>query len=251
MGLIKTPEEIAKIEMAGKILKKAIDILRAETKEGVTLTALDRLARKIIEENGGEPAFLNYRPEGAVRPFPATICASPNDVVVHGVPIARKIKSGDLISIDCGVRYQGYYADAAFTVGVGRISPESRKLITVTREALELGIAAARVGNTVGHIGSAIGMHIRKNGFKVIRGLTGHGVGTMLHEEPTIYNEGERGTGMKLQAGMTIAIEPMVAIGTSRVEQLHDDSYATADGSLSAHFEKTIVITAKGPRILT
>ncbi len=251
MALVKTAEEIGKIEIAGKILKKTIDILREETKEGVTLTALDRLAKRIIEENGGEPAFLNYRPEGAARPYPSTICASPNDIVVHGVPVARKIKSGDVISIDCGVRYQGYYADAAFTVGVGRISPQIRKLIAVTREALELGIKAARPGNTVGHIGSAIGIHVRKNGFKVVRGLTGHGVGTRLHEEPTVYNEGERGTGIMLQAGMTIAIEPMVAIGTSRVEQLHDDSYATADGSIAAHFEKTIVITEKGPRILT
>lgn len=251
MALIKTPEEIAKIAKAGAILRKTLDILEQETKEGVTLTALDRLARKIIEENGAEPAFLNYRPEGAAKPYPATICASLNDVVVHGVPKAYKLKSGDVISIDCGARYQGYYADAAFTVAIGKVPAHISKLIAVTKTALEKGIKAAQAGNRIGDIGYAIGSYIKKNKFKVIKGLTGHGVGTMLHEEPSVYNEGERGKGSKLTPGMVIAIEPMVAVGTGYVEQLSDDSYATVDGSTAAHFEKTILITEKGPKILT
>lgn len=251
MALIKSQQEIEKIALAGAILRKTLDILQRETKEDVTLTALDRLARKIIEENGGEPAFLNYRPEGALKPYPATICASLNDIVVHGIPKAYRLKSGDVISIDCGVRYQGYYADAAFTVGVATISPVAQKLIAVTYGALERGIKAARAGNTIGDIGQAIGSYVRKNRFHVVRGLTGHGVGTALHEDPSVYNEGERGKGMKLVPGMTLALEPMIAIGTSRVEQLDDDSYATADGSLAAHFEHTIVITQRGPKILT
>lgn len=251
MALIKTPAEIETIARAGAILRHTLTVLAQEVKPGVTLTALDRLAKKIIETNGGEPAFLNYHPEGAAKPFPATICTSVNEVVVHGVPSPYKLQKGDIITIDAGVRLSGWYSDAAITVAVGAIPPKTQKLIKVTAMALEKGIAAAKAGNTVGDIGYAIGSFVKANGFQVIRGLTGHGVGTDLHEEPSVFNEGERGAGMKLVPGMVIAIEPMVAIGTSRVVQLADDGYATADGSLSAHFEKTIAITENGARILT
>jgi len=249
--LIKTAAEVEIMANAGKILRHTLDLLAPEIKPGVTLAALDRLAQKIIEKNGGQPAFLNYRPEGASKPYPATICASVNDVVVHGVPGSYKIKNGDVVSIDCGVKLDGWYSDAAITVVVGNATPKIRKLVAVTEQALELGIEAAQAGNTIGDIGYAIGSFIKSNGFYVVQGLTGHGIGTALHEDPSVFNDGKPGTGMKLQPGMVIAIEPMVAIGTGRVEQLDDDSFATADGSISAHFEKTIVISPEGPRILT
>lgn len=236
---------------AGNILRHTLDLLTPEIKPGVTLAALDRLAKKIIEANGGEPAFLGYLPEGARKPYPATLCTSVNDVVVHGVPSAYKIKKGDVVSIDGGVRINGWYSDAAITVVVGNATPKIRKLVAVTEEALERGILAAQVGNTIGDIGYAIGSFVKANGFHIVQGLTGHGIGTALHEDPSVFNDGKPGAGMVLQAGMVIAIEPMVAIGTGRVEQLPDDSFATADGSMSAHFEKTIAITKEGPRILT
>lgn len=249
--LIKTPAEIETIARAGKILRATLDRLAIEAKEGVTLSALDRLAEKMIRANGGIPAFLGYHPHGADKPFPSTICASVNEVVVHGVPTSYKLKAGDILSIDCGVKINGWYSDAAITVAIGAVSPKIRKLITVTEMALERGIAAAQAGNTVGDIGHAIGSFVKANKFFVIKGLTGHGVGTDLHEDPSIFNEGEAGAGMTLREGMVIAIEPMVSLGTARVEQLPDDSFATSDGSMSAHFEKTIAITADGPRILT
>lgn len=249
--LIKTPEEIETIARAGAILRVTLDKLAQEAKAGVSLTALDRLAEKMIRANGGIPAFLKYHPYGAAKPFPATICASVNDVVVHGVPTSYKLKDGDILSIDCGVKIDGWYSDAAITVAIGAVSPKAQKLIRVTELALERGIEAARVGNTVGDIGYAIGGIIRANKMFVIKGLTGHGIGTDLHEDPSIFNEGDPGTGMKLKEGMVIAIEPMVSLGTGRVVQLEDDSFATSDGSLSAHFEKTIAITSDEARILT
>ena len=249
--LIKTPVEIEIIARAGKILRATLELVASEAKPGVTLTALDRLAEKMIRKNNGQPAFLNYRPKGAKKNYPATLCTSVNNVVVHGVPTPYILRSGDVLKIDCGVVINGWYSDAALTIGVGKISPKAQKLIKVTKIALEKGIAAAQAGNTVGDIGHAIGSFVKLNKMFTIKGLSGHGIGTDLHEPPSIYNEGERGTGMKLEPGMVIAIEPMVALGTSAIKQLSDDSFATADGSLSAHFEKTITITDKDPRILT
>ena len=251
MSLIKKPDEIANVAKAGKILSATLKKLSAGAKEGVIISSLDEMAREFIEKSGGAPAFLNYQPEGADHPYPATICASLNDVIVHGVPTNRKLKNGDIFSIDCGVRYGGYCADAAITVAIGKTKPEVQKLIKVTREALMLGIKAAKPGNTLGDIGHAIGSHAKKNKLKVVRGLTGHGIGTHLHEDPSIFNEGTPGKGMKLAVGMTLALEPMFAIGSANVIQLDDESYATEDGSMSAHFEHTIVITEKGAKILT
>lgn len=251
MSLVKTADQIETIAAAGKILRATLDRLAQETKPGITLTALDRLAEKMIRANGGEPGFLGYHPDGALHPYPATLCTSVNDVVVHGVPTVYKLKKGDVLKIDCGVKISGWNSDAAVTVIIGNVPPKVRKLVSVTEEALERGIKAAQAGNTVGDIGHAISSFVSANGFHVVQGLTGHGIGTELHEDPSIFNQGQPGKGMRLQPGMVICIEPMVAIGTGRVEQLPDDSYATADGSMSAHFEKTIVITEKGPRILT
>jgi methionyl aminopeptidase len=249
--LIKSAAEIETIARAGVILRHTLDLLTREVKEGVTLAALDRLAEKTIRANGGEPAFKGYRPEGASKPYPATICASVNDVVVHGVPTTYVLKKGDVLKIDCGVKINGWYSDAAVTVAIGTVPPKVKKMIQVTELALERGIQAAKAGNTIGDIGHAVGSLVKANGFFVVRGLTGHGVGTHLHEEPSVFNEGEAGAGMTLQPGMVIAIEPMVSMGTNRIEQLPDDSFATADGSLSAHFEKTIAITNDDARVLT
>ncbi len=251
MALVKTQAEIETIARAGAILRTVLDTLKKEVKPGVSLLELDKRAQTLIEAAGGVPAFLGYKPAGATRPYPATLCTSVNDVVVHGVPSAYVLKNGDVVSIDCGVKINGWYSDAAFTVAVGEVSPKIKKLISVTEESLELGIAAAQAGSTVGDIGAAIGSFVKKNGFYVIKGLTGHGVGKNLHEEPSIFNEGKAGTGPKLAPGMVIAIEPMVAIGTNEIMQLADESYGTTDESMAAHFEKTIVITSDGPRILT
>lgn len=252
MALIKSPTEIETMARAGAILRETLEMLQAEIKVGDSLLELDAKARTFIESRGGEPAFLGYKPAGATRAYPATICSSVNNVVVHGIPTSYRLQAGDVVSIDCGVKINGYYSDAAFTVLVGTPkNPRIKKLISVTEEALAIGIEAAQAGNTVGDIGHAIGSFVKKNGLHVVRGLTGHGIGTRLHEDPSIFNEGRAGEGPKLMPGMVIAIEPMVALGTNEIVQLDDESYGTKDGSLAAHFEKTIAITKDGPRILT
>lgn len=251
MALVKTPEEIKKIATAGKILGFVLAELKKKIQPGVTPLELDKLAQNLIEDAGAEPSFLNYQPNGATRPYPATICASINSVVVHGVPTNKPLKEGDVVSIDCGVKYQGYNADAAFTVGVGKIKKEEAELIRATQEALSRGIDRARAGKTLGDIGFAIGSYIKKKGFFVMEGLTGHGIGTELHEDPYVPNVGVRGQGLSLKIGMVLALEPMTSLGTSKILQLTDEGYATRDGSVAAHFEHTIVITEKGPKILT
>lgn len=252
MSLIKSQAEIETMARAGAILRETLDALKKEVRVGVSLLDLDKKARELIEQKGGTPAFLGYKPAGATKPYPATLCTSVNNVVVHGIPTTYTLQSGDVVSIDCGVKINGYYSDAAFTMLVGETkNPKVKKLISVTEEALALGIAAAQAGATLGDIGNAIGSHIKSNGLYVVRGLTGHGIGTKLHEDPSVLNEGKAGTGSKLVPGMVIAIEPMVALGTNEIVQLEDESYGTADDSLAAHFEKTIAITPDGPRILT
>jgi len=249
--LIKTPEQIKKIRNAGKILANTIAELRKVIKEGITLRELDVIAKSSIEEAGAKPAFLGYRPHGAKRAYPASICASLNEVVVHGLPGNYKLKSGDIISVDLGVDYGGGIADAAFSVGIGDISDEARRLLDVTQNSLLVGIKECRPNRTVGDIGWAINNYVTKNNFKVVKGLTGHGVGDQLHEEPSIFNEGNKNTGLKIKAGMVFAIEPMVSAGDPYLIQLPDDSYATRDGSLTGHFEHTVLITENGPEILT
>ncbi len=251
MALVKSQPEIETMARAGAILRTVLDTLKAEIRPGLSLLELDKRARQLIEAAGGKPAFLGYKPSGATRPYPATLCTSVNNVVVHGIPTSYALRAGDIVSIDCGVKINGWYSDAAFTVAVGEVSPQLKKLISVTEEALQRGIDAAQHGNTVGDIGNAVGSFIKKQGLYVVKGLTGHGIGTNLHEEPSIFNEGKPGTGPKLVPGMVIAIEPMVAIGTNEIVQLADESYGTKDGSIAAHFEKTIAITKEGPRILT
>ncbi|MFH1346785.1 MAG: type I methionyl aminopeptidase [Spirochaetota bacterium] len=254
-NLLKSPKEIRNIAVAGKILAKILKVLEKEIQVGVSLKQLDTLAYQLSKKHGVQPAFLGYRPDAASRPFGASICASLNDVIVHGLPNNYKLQSGDILKIDFGVEYResgkSFFADSALTVGLGKISKDAQNLIKITKTALEKALKAAKSGNTLGDIGYAIERVARENRLSVLRELTGHGTGLALHEEPIIYNFGERGTGMVLKPGMVLAIEPMLSTGSSGIIQRPDESWATADGGLAAHFEHTIVITKRGQKVLT
>ncbi len=235
----------------GRRLGAVLQRLRSEVRPGVTTLSLDRVARKIITEGGDTPAFLNYRPEGARRAYPYTLCASVNDVVVHGQPSNYVLRDGDIVKLDLGLKHEGFYLDAAITAAVGKVPAEDKKLMAVTEESLYAGIKEAKPGNTLGDIGYAIERVVRKHKFSIAEGLTGHGIGRALHEDPTVFNFGDRGTGVKLVSGMVIAIEPMVTVGAGAIVQLKDESYGTMDRSHAAHFEHTVAITDAGPLILT
>ncbi|MDH5442611.1 MAG: type I methionyl aminopeptidase, partial [Candidatus Nomurabacteria bacterium] len=221
----------------------------------VNALALDKIAQKKIAEFGDTPAFLGYAPEGVPVKYPAALCVSVNDQVVHGIPAQDIIlKDGDIVSIDCGLTHNGLFTDHAITVPVGKISAEAHELISVTHEALNVGIAAAQPGNTVGDIGYAIQTYIESQDAKygIVRELTGHGVGVEIHEDPYIFNFGKPGQGAVLKPGMVVAIEPMITLGKPAVNFWKDHyTVATADGSLSAHFEHTVVITENGVEVLT
>jgi methionyl aminopeptidase len=251
MALIKTEAQVALMAEAGRILAKTLKFLEAQVKEGMTLLELDRLARETIIAEGGKPAFLGYKPYGAKHPYPATLCTSLNEVVVHGTPSERVLTAGDILKIDLGVKYRGYYADSAITVAVGNAGATALRLISTTEEALRRAIAKATPKYTIGDIGHAVASYVRAQGFEVVQGLTGHGIGTKLHEDPSVFNEGVPGTGLPLQAGMVLAIEVMTSAGSPRIKQLPDDSYATSDGSISAHFEHTVAVTKTQPHLLT
>lgn len=253
MITIKTEKEIEIMAEGGKILKEILQNLASAVKPGVTTLELDKLARELVlswskkmPEAKIQSSFSGY------RGYPAFLCVSVNDEVVHGVPSERKIKDGDVVGLDFGVVYKGFHTDSALTVGVGKISKEAEKLISVTKEALDIGIQEARAGQTTGDIGYAIQRHVEKNGFSVVRELVGHGVGRKLHEEPYVPNYGKKGRGEILKEGMTIAIEPMVTANRPEVV-LSDDNwtYKTKDGSLAAHFEHTLAITKSSPVVLT
>lgn len=235
----------------GRRLAAVLQRLKAEARAGVTTLSLDRIARELIVDDGDTPAFLDYRPAGARHAYPYTLCASVNNVVVHGQPSKYVLREGDIISLDLGLKHDGFYLDAAVTAAVGRITPEAKKLMAVTEESLYAGIKEARPGKTLGDIGYAIEHVAHKARFSVVDGLTGHGIGRVLHDEPTVFNYGDKGTGMRLTAGMVIAIEPMIAAGRGGIVQLRDESYGTEDRSLAAHFEHTVAITEHGPLILT
>lgn len=246
MVKLKTPEEIEKLAEGGKLLHYVLTELEALAKPGATGKQLDEHARKLIAELGARPAFLGY------KGFPATACVSVNDAVVHGLPTDKPFQEGDLVGIDVGLIYHGLYTDSARTVGVGKITPESRRLLDVTKEALRLGIAAAQVGSTTGDIGAAVQTYVEGNGFGVVRQLVGHGVGHAVHEAPSVPNFGTLGAGHTLQEGLVIAIEPMVTMGDPGVETAEDKwTVVTRAGSPAAHFEHTVAVTADGPRILT
>lgn len=254
MGIIiKTPKEIETLREGGRRLATILHKVKAKVAPGISTKELDEYAFKLIKDGGDVPAFLNYRPEGANTPYPASLCVSVNDEVVHGIPNKNKIlKEGDIVSIDLGLKHKGLYTDMAMTVPVGKVSPSSLKLLKVTEEALEVGINAAYRGNTVGDVGHAIESFVRPHKYGIVEVLSGHGVGKYIHEDPYIPNFGKSGKGVKLAPGMVVAIEPMLNNGTKNVT-LDEDGYTfrTADGKKSAHFEHTILITEGEPEILT
>ncbi len=247
---IKSPEEIAIMRQAGRINALALQAVREAIRPGVSTAELDAIAEEVIRRHGGKPAFKGYP---GPYPFPATITVCINEELVHGIPREdRIIQEGDIVSVDCGTIYKGFVADAAFTVGVGDISPLARKLLQVTEEALHRGIQQARPGRYTGDISAAIQAHVEKHGFHVVREYTGHGIGRWMHEDPAVPNFGEPGTGVLLRPGMVLALEPMVLVGTPETEVLEDEwTVVSADGSLTAHFEHTVAVTEFGPQILT
>ncbi|MBI4086345.1 MAG: type I methionyl aminopeptidase [Candidatus Liptonbacteria bacterium] len=248
---IKTKEEIEIMAEGGRRLGEILASLASEVRPGIGTAFFDTRSFALIKKAGCEPAFLNYRPTGAKKAYPATICVSINDVVVHGVPSKRVIEDGDIVSLDLGLKYKGWYVDAAVSVGAGKLDTKKYKLIAAAKNALELGIGQAMPGKTLGDIGCAIEKFVKQERFSIVEGLTGHGIGRELHEEPAVFNFGKPGKGEPLKVGMVIAIEPMISAGGAKIRQLQDDSYAIADGSLAAHFEHTIAITENGPRVLT
>jgi methionyl aminopeptidase len=250
MIYLKTKEEIELMRESALMVSRTLAIIAREVKPGVNSLFLDHLAEEFILDNGGTPAFKGY---GSTKnPFPATLCISVNEAVVHGIPNKEPLKEGDIISVDCGVKKNGYYGDHAYTFAVGEIKPEIQKLIDVTKESLYLGIAQMVSGNRVGDISFAIQQHAEKNGFGVVRELVGHGLGKKLHEEPEVPNYGKRGDGPKLKEGMVLAIEPMINLGTKNVKQLNDGwTIVTADNKPSAHFEHDVAIVNGKPEILS
>ena len=239
----------------GKRLAFILNEVAKIVRPGVSTRELDVLAHKLSVQGGDKPAFLDYKPYGAKRAYPASLCVSINDEVVHGIPNENEpkiLKEGDIVSLDMGIIHKGLITDSAITVPVGKINKKARELLNVTREALDIGIQMARAGNTVGDIGFAIENFVKPYGFGVVRELAGHGVGYKVHEDPYVPNYGRRGEGEILRPGMVIAIEPMINEGTPDIKLDPDGyTYRTLDGEISAHFEHTIVITGKGPEILT
>ncbi len=246
MIIKKTSAEIEQMAAAGTILVRTMSLLAGKMRPGVTTAELDQAAEKFIRSQGAEPAFKGY------RGFPGSICTSPNSMIVHGIPGPYKLGRGDILSVDIGVVHDGWVADAARTFPIAPITPIARKLLTVTEEALFLGIEQCRVGNRLGDVSHAIQEHVEAAGFSIVRTLVGHGIGRNMHEDPQIPNYGNPGTGVPLEAGMVLAVEPMVTAGRHAV-RVADDRWAiySQDGSLAAHFEFTVAITADGPRILT
>ena len=237
MILIKTEEEIELIRQSNLLLGKLHGELAKHLKPGIKTIELDKLAYEFIRDNGGKPSFLNY------RGYPNTLCISVNDVVIHGIPGDYVIKDGDLVSIDCGIELNGYHSDSAFSYAVGEVSPEVWELMKRTKEALFKGIEQAKAGNRVGDIGYAVENYVKQYGFSVVREMTGHGVGRYLHEDPAIPNYGRRGQGKRLKERMTIAIEPMVNMGTHKIYIERDGwTVRTLDGKPAAHYELSIAI---------
>ena len=245
---IKTPAEIAIMREAGRVNNLALAAVRALLQPGVTTADLNAAAEEVLRKHGAYSPFRNY----GHPPFPASICVSLNEQLVHGIQGKRKLQEGDIVSVDCGTVLEGYVGDSAFTAGVGEISPTARKLIEVVEQALSVGIAMMRAGNKTGDISSAIKQFVEGSGFNVVREYTGHGVGRSMHEGPQVPNYGAPGTGVPLRPGMTIALEPMVLVGTHRTRVLSDQwTVVSADGSLTAHQEHSVAVTEGDPLVLT
>jgi len=246
MIVLKSPEQVEKMAAAGQILVRCLRMVAAKARPGVTTEQLDQAAEKFIRSQGAEPAFKGY------RGFPGSICASPNSMVVHGIPGPYELRRGDLLSVDVGVIKDGWVADAAMTLPIGTVTPEARKLLDVTKAALFAGVGQMQPGNHLGDVSAAIQRAVEIEGLSVIRTLVGHGIGRDMHEEPQVPNFGEPGKGPELEEGTVLAIEPMVNAGGPLV-RMDEDGWAvySQDGSLAAHFEFTVAVTADGPRILT
>lgn len=243
---LKTPAEVATMRRAGAIVAEMLEKCGAAVRSGVTTGDLDRIAAQILKERGATSSFLGY------YGYPATICTSVNDEIVHGIPGRRRLREGDIVGIDAGAIVGGWHADAAVTVAVGRVSEEAERLIRAAEEALRRGVSAARAGARLGDIGSAVQRSAEGEGFSVVRNYVGHGIGRKMHEPPQVPNYGLAGQGRPISAGLCIAIEPMLNAGGAATRLLDDGwTVVTADGSLSAHFEHTIAVTAEGPVVLT
>lgn len=246
MIVYRSAAEIERMRAANQLVASILAALEAAVAPGVSTKELDALAEKLTRDAGAVPAFKGY------RGYPATLCASVNEQVVHGIPSATPLADGDIVSLDIGVKLQGYFGDSAVTVAVGQVEDRTRQLMTVTRESLEKAIAEVRVGKRLSDIGHAVQAHVEAHGFSVVREFVGHGIGEELHEDPQVPNYGQPGRGPKLAEGMVLAIEPMVAMGRPDVRVLGDGWTAvTRDGSLAAHFEHTVAVTADGPLVLT
>lgn len=248
MIMIKTPQEIEKMRRAGDIVRQTLELVRGLVKPGATTLDLEQAAEKKIADLGAVPAFKGY------HGYPCVLCTSVNSEVVHGIPSGDRIlREGDIVSIDCGAVIDGYFGDSAITVPVGeKVAPETLRLLEVTKASLENAIRTVKVGATLGDVGAAVQEVVESDGFSVVRDFVGHGIGTRMHEDPQVPNYGRRGMGLKLREGMVIAIEPMVNAGKPGVQVLSDGWTAvTQDGSMSAHFEHTVAVTAKGAVVLT
>lgn len=244
--MAKTPDQIAVMRRAGRVVAEMHERIRLALAPGVTTARLDAIAREVLERRGARSNFLGY------HGYPAVICASPNDVVVHGIPDDRVLEDGDIVAIDCGAVVDGWHGDAAFTAPVGRVSAEAAELVEVTRRSLLAGIDRLVADGRLGDVGHAVQRVVERAGFAVVREYVGHGIGAAMHEAPDVPNYGKRGTGPRLRVGDVFAVEPMVNAGGADVELLDDGwSVVTVDGSLSAHWEHTIAITEHGPEILT
>lgn len=251
--VVKSPEQIEGMRASGRLLARALALVEAAVEPGVTTNDLNTVADEFIRDNGGTPSFLGV-PAGSpgIAPFPGSICASTNDVIVHGIPSGNALQEGDIIGIDCGVILDGWHSDSAVTVAVGEVDDEAERLIAVTRNALDAAVAAALPGNRLGDVGAAVQRLVESAGFAVVRRFVGHGIGRTMHEPPQVPNFGTAGTGAVLKAGTALAIEPMVNVGSPDVRFDADGWTArSADGSLSAHFEHTVVVGATGPIVLT
>ena len=242
----KKPHDFAKMEIAGQCVAAMHEAVREAAAPGVTTRELDAIASDVVRQRGCRPSFLGY------HGFPATICASPNSAIVHGIPDGYTLRNGDIISIDAGAIYEGWHGDAAFTMAIGDVPDEVRRLLVVTEEALWNGLRMAIAGNRLGDVGHAIEATAKPHGYGVVREYIGHGIGRQMHEAPNVPNYGVPGRGLKLKAGMALAIEPMFNLGTAETVVLDDGwTVVTADGALSAHFEHTVLITENGPVVST
>lgn len=250
---IKNREEIELMRHSALLVSRTLALIAKEIKPGVTPLFLDSLAEEFIRDNGGVPAFKGYKsPDPRVKPFPGTLCISVNEAVVHGIPDKTPLKNGDIISVDCGVKKNGFFGDHAYTFAVGEISAEAQKLIDVTKESLYIGIQQMVSGNRIGDISFAIQQHAEAHGFGVVRELVGHGLGRKLHEDPEVPNYGRRGNGPKIVEGMVLAIEPMINMGTQDIRHLNDGwTIVTADRKPSAHFEHDVAVVDGKPEILS